>query len=91
MYHDATPAPLMVAADERRFSGYDMSASLLSNSSRMVAPLESLVTHASALVGSGAYLHQYQKYGLEREELEQALVTVEEALGRYQLLRSAAG
>lgn len=38
------------------------------------------------MMSSGAYLHQYEKYGLEQVGLKEALAAVEELVANYEAL-----
>ena len=83
------PSPLLLSHHPSRFLRYETSASVIANSSAVLEPLTPLLAHVSALVSAGAYLHQYAKHGLEKDEVLDSLAQVEEVAERYRLLRSA--
>lgn len=64
------------------------SASLLSNSQSLVAPLAALAAGAHRLgVATGAYAHHYERFGLERADIATACARVEQVCADYQSLR----
>lgn len=48
--------------------------------------IEPVVRKAHAMLQSRAYVHQYQREGMEVFQFEEALMKVEETLERYKLL-----
>ena len=78
------PAPWLVAAGG---DGQELpSASVLSNSQSVVRPLEALTGRAAAMLQSGAYLHHYQRFGVEAADFLDQLVVLEQILFDYRSL-----
>jgi hypothetical protein len=48
-----------------------------------VSPLRPMQDKAYGMLSARAYLHQYEAYGLNREDLLQAFAAVEDVLGAY--------
>lgn len=75
--------PLLVASSERPFGGHAVAASLLSNCQTCVAPTQRMLQRARAMYSAGAYMHQYERFGLERGDFDAAFEVVEGAMTRY--------
>jgi tubulin delta len=63
-----------------------MSGALLATDQAAVAPLRGMQDQAYEMLAARAYLHQYEKYGLQAAELHECFAQVEEIVGRYALL-----
>ena len=57
--------------------------SLLSNTSLVTPYLETVQEKSSKMLQSKAYLHWYQKYGVERETFESALDSLQTTIDSY--------
>ena len=73
-----TPTPLM---------SRERSASLLLNSSCVAPSLDSILSRAWGMLDAGAYLHQYERHGVERDTMESAMISLEQVLMDYQSLK----
>lgn len=78
--------PLQVVSCPVPFDHCDMSGSLLSNDQGSVQSMRDMLGRAYSMMSSGAYLHQYEKYGLEQVGLKEALAAVEELVANYEAL-----
>ena len=67
-------------------NGYHRSASIVSNSQSILPYLHRPVAKAAAMFQSGAYLHQYSKFNIEREDFEQAFLTLGQVIQNYESL-----
>lgn len=70
----------------RPFSGYEKSASLLSNSQMCIESIDSLVGKAWNMFTSHAYLHQYTKHGLNQEDFLSCFTVMENVIHDYKSL-----
>eukprot|EP00891_Asterochloris_glomerata_P001041 jgi/Astpho2/1041/Aster-00860 len=77
---------LAVAASPQRFADCDMSASLVANDQSCIGPISTMLGKAYNMYSVRAYLHQYQRCGLEEQDLELAFARAEELLGRYRAM-----
>ncbi|CAN0535804.1 unnamed protein product, partial [Laminaria digitata] len=48
--------------------------------------LERAIGRSRGMYGAGAYVHQYQKFGAEREDFEEAFLGVGQAVENYRSL-----
>ena len=67
----------------RPFNQYQKSTTLLSNSQTFVQPMNNSVVRAWEMFNSRAYLHQYEKYGLEVDDFIDSFGTVEQIISDY--------
>lgn len=65
------------------FNKYEKTCTLVSNSQGCIQPLSSVCRKAWNMYTSKAYVHQYEKYGLETEEFLDSFVTVEQTIKNY--------
>ena len=63
-----------------------MSGALLATDQAAVAPLRGMQNTAYEMLAAKAYLHQYEKYGLQARELHECFAHVEDIIGCYSLL-----
>ena len=68
------------------FNGFEKSAFLMSNCQSIVSQLDSVISKAFQMFNAGAYTHQYQKYGVGKEEMEELFLKTEQILFDYQHL-----
>ena len=76
--------PLSVCGSRDDFSQYGTTATLLSNSQSVIKPIERVVSRAQTLYSAGAYVHQYESQGVERDHIEGAMTAMEHVLLNYQ-------
>lgn len=60
------------------------SATLISNTTAIVEPVESVLANAKRKLAAGAYLHWYEQHGVDQDKFLQAFYTLEEMLDFYQ-------
>lgn len=75
-----------VATQPRSFSGYEKSASLVSNSRSAIRPLDQILEKAWNMFASRAYVHQYIQRGLSEEDFLDAFVMLEQVVASYKKL-----
>lgn len=78
--------PLMVSSHTHRFNRCLMSGALLANDRRCLGPVQRMQERAYAMLASRAFVHQYQKYGLEVEDFQSCFAHVEDIVHRYAAL-----
>ena len=71
---------------ELGFHGYEKMCTLVSNSQGCLEPLNSVCRKAWNMYTAKAYVHQYEKYGLCREDFLSCFVTVEQLIKDYSTL-----
>lgn len=88
MYPKWLPANqrLQVYTNSRPFSGYEKSASLLTNSQISIDTIDKLVLKAWNMFTSKAYVHQYEKHGLTSEDFLDCFTILESVICDYQRL-----
>lgn len=63
---------------------YEKRVSVVSNSQAFMPQLNDLIERTARIVASGAYMHQYSKYGIEQEDFSQYVLPVlEQVLFNY--------
>ncbi|KAF4085935.1 hypothetical protein AMELA_G00100470 [Ameiurus melas] len=65
------------------FSGYEKSATLISNSQSLLHPLDHIVKKAWDMFASRAYIHQYTKFGISEEDFLESFTTLEQIISSY--------
>lgn len=63
--------------DNHSFGGYHRSATLLDNSQLFVEPFDKIISRCTNMLSQNAYVHQYEKYGLSKEEFIEKLAVME--------------
>ena len=71
---------------EKAFSKYEKSATLISNSQGFVKPINSVIQKAWGMFASHAYVHQYEKYGLTDDDFIDSFGCLEQIVSDYQHL-----
>lgn len=74
---------LLVSASDRPLAPQDKTAALVSNSQLVLPPLRRLVSRACALFAERAYVHQYERYGMDVDELCMRIAQVEQIAHNY--------
>lgn len=67
----------------RPFIHYEKSAALLSNSQSIVPSLDRVVERGWKMFASRAYVHQYQRHGLEEDDFVDCFAGLEQVLASY--------
>ncbi|KAL3133475.1 hypothetical protein ABBQ38_007338 [Trebouxia sp. C0009 RCD-2024] len=78
--------PLSVASSPNRFAKFEMSASLLSNDQSCANLIRSMQDKAYSMFDAGAYLHQYQQFGIEKQDFEGCFARIEDIYASYKAL-----
>eukprot|EP00002_Diphylleia_rotans_P004296 TRINITY_DN13114_c0_g1_i1.p1 TRINITY_DN13114_c0_g1~~TRINITY_DN13114_c0_g1_i1.p1 ORF type:complete len:466 (+),score=78.64 TRINITY_DN13114_c0_g1_i1:56-1453(+) len=86
LYSDLWGPNLSVYANNLTFGGYDRSACLLSNSQSITPALDMVLEGATRMYDSRAYLHHYHRYGLESDDICNAIAKLEQVLVDYRAL-----
>ncbi|XP_065068477.1 tubulin delta chain-like [Rhopilema esculentum] len=71
---------------EKAFSKYEKSATLISNSQGFVKPINSVIQKAWDMFASHAYVHQYEKYGINDDNFIDSFGCLEQIVSDYQNL-----
>lgn len=66
----------------------DRSAVILSNSQSVIKPIDNTLDKANKMFGTGAYLHNYEKYGIDKDTFKEKIIRVEQVLNDYKNLSS---
>ncbi len=72
--------------DSHRLFGHEKSIGLLSNNQTHNAPLERTLRRATLMREEKAFLHHYEKYGVDSDYFDEAFLTCESALAEYKSL-----
>lgn len=72
--------------DSHRLFGHEKSIGLLSNNQSHIAPLERTIRRATLMRREKAYLHHYEKYGVDADHFDEAFLTCENTLSEYKAL-----
>lgn len=72
--------------NQRCCSGYEKSASLLTNSQLPVDTLDRIVAKAWSMFMSRAYLHQYERYDITEDHMLDCFSIMEKVIHDYKLL-----
>ena len=62
---------------------YEKSATVLTNSSAIAAPLDAVTNKAWKMFSARAYLHQYQTFGLAQDDFLDCFASVEQIIKNY--------
>lgn len=65
------------------FNKYDKSCTLVSNGQGCIQPLDSVCQKAWNMYTAGAYVHQYERFGLEADDFVESFITVEQIIKNY--------
>ena len=79
--------PLQVRADNHQVGGVERSLGFLSNCQAILPTLQSASSKATRMLRASAYLHQYERYGVGREEMSEALLSLLQVQNDYEKLR----
>eukprot|EP00927_Polykrikos_kofoidii_P061490 TRINITY_DN56326_c0_g1_i1.p1 TRINITY_DN56326_c0_g1~~TRINITY_DN56326_c0_g1_i1.p1 ORF type:complete len:501 (+),score=93.90 TRINITY_DN56326_c0_g1_i1:168-1670(+) len=78
--------PLQVYADPHELGAVERSVGLLSNCKTPLPALEAARSKAAAMLHAGAYMHQYERYGVTREGMSEALLSITQVCHDYNAL-----
>ena len=83
------PCSMQVFHSPHVVSGYQRSASALTNGSSCLPLLRRAADRAAAMFYAGAYLHQYESYGLEKPEMVDCFRRIGQSIEDYKALAAA--
>eukprot|EP00913_Durusdinium_trenchii_P023650 g22220.t1 len=77
---------MQVHADAHHVGGLDRSLGCISNCQAVLPALSSTTSRATSMLRASAYLHQYERYGLSREEMSEAILVMLQVQHDYEQL-----
>ena len=77
------PIQLCYTPNNHTINGYQRATSSISNSQSILPILQRTTRKASELFHSNAYLHQYTKYGIEKEDFIDSFRTLGSVINNY--------
>ncbi|CAJ1461115.1 unnamed protein product [Effrenium voratum] len=80
---------VQVHADTHQVGGLERSLGFLSNCQAVVPALCGATRRATSMLRASAYLHQYERYGLSREEMSEAILLTLQVQTDYEKLSLA--
>ncbi|GMH35482.1 hypothetical protein BSKO_03350 [Bryopsis sp. KO-2023] len=83
VYPRWNPTPLKVAHHDARLSGYAISGAVLSNSQAALVPVVRSKERAWRMFRSRAFVHQYERYGVEAADFQIAFSMLEDIIASY--------
>jgi len=78
--------PLQVRTDPHEVTGLERSLGLLTNCPTVLPTLSAAGSKAASMLRASAYLHQYERYGVGREEMSEALLAFSQVVFDYEQL-----
>ena len=72
--------------DSHRLFGHEKSIGVLSNNQAHNITLERTLRRATMMLQERAFLHHYEKFGVDTEKFHEAFLTCETALAEYKAL-----
>lgn len=87
LYATGSLNPLLVGRDPHSLHGDDRSATLWSNSSSVVGPIDQLLDRVYTMLDANAYVHHYEKYGIDREWFAAQAISIEQIAADYQAIK----
>jgi hypothetical protein len=78
--------PLMVVRESKQLHGDERLATLWSNSSAVARPLDSMLDRVYSMLDAKAYVHHYEKYGIDLEWFWQQVISLEQITADYKAL-----
>eukprot|EP00435_Cladocopium_sp_Y103_P061097 s163_g22.t1 len=82
---------MQVHADGHHVGGLDRSLGIVSNCQAVLPALCSTTSRATSMLRASAYLHQYERYGLSRDEMSEAILVMLQAQHDYEQLSASPG
>jgi hypothetical protein len=83
LYTSLLPAPLLTAHSPHRLAQDPRMAAAWSCSQRLLQPLDQMVSTAWDMHSTGAYVHHYERCGLEADDFMYAFATMETVARDY--------
>lgn len=79
-------SPLLVARSAAPFQGHERAAAIWSTSASCARPLRRALSKAECMLENGAFLHHYQRFGLENDSIRERFADVEQVVMNYETL-----
>ena len=86
MYSALLDQPVRVFASAKPFDKNVRACAAISNSQSSCGVLNSSLERASEMVHAGAYLHQYEQFGISRMNFDESIGILEQILQNYKHL-----
>ncbi|CAE8679501.1 unnamed protein product [Polarella glacialis] len=78
--------PLQVHSDPHQVGGLERSIGFVSNCQAVLPTLQTAATRATGMMRASAYMHQYERYGLSRDDMSEALLSLLQVQNDYERL-----
>ncbi len=82
----AAAAAVEVVRDSHRLFGHAKSVAMIANSQAHCSNIEKVLRKATLMRREGAFIHHYEKFGVDREMFDEAFINCENALAEYKAL-----
>ncbi|KAG7383622.1 hypothetical protein PHYPSEUDO_003497 [Phytophthora pseudosyringae] len=86
MYAPWNTDPFRCYSSSSNFNAYDKTGILISNSKAMLQTLAITMDKAYDMFSHGAYLHQYERFGMDREFFQEAFLRIDQITQNYSSL-----
>ncbi|EEY69499.1 tubulin/FtsZ family [Phytophthora infestans T30-4] len=86
MYAPWNADPFRCYSSCSSFSAYDKTGTLISNSKAMLQTLAITMDKAYDMFSHGAYLHQYERFGVDRDFFQEAFLRIDQITQNYSSL-----
>ncbi|ETK74003.1 hypothetical protein, variant 3 [Phytophthora nicotianae CJ01A1] len=86
MYAPWNSDPFRCYSSNSNFSAYDKTGTLISNSKAMLQTLAITMDKAYDMFSHGAYLHQYERFGVDRDFFQEAFLRIDQITQNYSSL-----
>ncbi|KAL3656492.1 hypothetical protein V7S43_018639 [Phytophthora oleae] len=86
MYASWNTDPFRCYSSSSSFNSYDKTGTLISNSKSMLQTLAITMDKAYDMFSYGAYLHQYEQFGIDRDFFQEAFLRVDQITQNYSSL-----
>ena len=81
------PQGIRTITDRHHLGGYNRSGVVVENGISCATSIDKILERAYSMLGQGAYIYQYSKFGLESDQLERCLATMEQIVNNYKQLK----
>ncbi|KAF1789684.1 Tubulin, C-terminal [Phytophthora cactorum] len=86
LYSPWNADPFRCYSSSSNFSAYDKTGTLISNSKAMLQTLAITMDKAYDMFSHGAYLHQYERFGIDRDFFQDAFLRIDQITQNYSAL-----
>ncbi|EDQ87929.1 uncharacterized protein MONBRDRAFT_33187 [Monosiga brevicollis MX1] len=83
LYSAWAPSPVLVAGSTLAFGGHAKSVSTVLNGSRNAMFLDAALERTQRMFSKRAYVHQYEAFGLQATDIENAMLICEQVVASY--------